>query len=321
MIPSGANRIILQLHPYNRIMTTAQTKKYLKQMDRDEMESLLLELYKRQPKNKKDVFYLMLKSAHEGTPMPDKDAVIPEAAKIRKKADYICEHTLYNMYPYIRRSVQRKLKTFCKEIYTDLISCPVNAENYDEILQLFYESFLLFISVNDDPSGTFLGVWDCLKVSEKDYFRLIVSRTLQAGFSRERLLGLFRFAVLPVIQKNSEILPFDEIIYHLMKTGDLRLEFLDLMEQWIDHPDEYHLFENLLDEKVLGHYNDPAAVPGRARTRYCMLYLYFASKELGMTQAREMAELLEERLNWDGSAQAAMDLVADYIHRQQQESE
>ena len=257
-------------------MTNTEMKKYLKNMDHEKLEGLLLEMFKNQPKDRKEVFEITVVNYNEGKELPAKDAAIPDFKKIQKKLEFVLSKTIYS-YRYIRPATKRKVKEYLSEIQSALMAVPPQSKEFDKACHYMLSFLVVVEQIDEDRSLYYLNIYSGLKGDEESLFRSVLTKFMSGGLTMERIKQLASFGRLPQIESHLKAMQLMEILISLFKVGDTRCEFMEQLES------------------ILAQLKDSQSQDARSHNTFLlqrtgMLYLLCAEKELGFDAALKELE-------------------------------
>lgn len=283
-------------------MTAAELKKYLRHLDRDTLESILLQMYRNQPASRRELFEITLRCAAEGKPLPARNAQIPSIPHLRKQLAWTENATFGARYTCLKASRRRKVEMTMKEVYEQLIHCPVQAACYEQACQLLFEWFSLMHHLMQYRYYWRIDLYARLKMTEQDLFASIVHKNLESGFTKAKIGGLLSFVLNPLTADQPDIL-LERIRIFLasLKVNDLRAELMDYMEDWMRRVQTSStlLESGITDQKLYEFWYG-----------FCLLYMELAAGEAGASFA---AAVLRERTDgiW---ARKAEEAIRDWNH-------
>ena len=265
-------------------MTNTEMKKYLKNMDPASLQGLLLEMYKNQPKERREVFEITVVNYNEGKELPARDAAIPDLKKLQKKLEYVVSKTLCS-FRYIRPAGKRKIREYLGQIQTALMQAPFQAKDFDKVCSFLLIFLVTVQQIHSDPSLYYLNVYNMVKGDEDSLFRSVLTKYMSGGLNMERLKQLAEFARMPHIEHHDKALHFMEILLSLFKVGDVRFEFMEQLE-------------SMLEARRKSAEPDVRSHDSFMLIRTALLYLLCAEQELGYSAAlQELKERTSETVS------------------------
>lgn len=259
-------------------MTSSQLKKLLKEMTREQLDTFILEMYKQQPSDKKEVFALNLQNVKAGKPLESKDAAIPTLKKMQSELDKVYKAAsswLHAGYSWRKRGT--RCKKMIKEYWKTLINIPSNCEAFEDYYSYYFKLFGLCALLNEMDDYHELNLWDSLKLTPMAMYLMIIGKIMPGKLTETKMKALMNFSRVPNVKNNFLALDMQEAFVKSMKIGDVRIEYLDSLEAMLK---AIEAGSQSMDEKDFD------------RFRLGSLYLILAREEMSEKDAMESLESL-----------------------------
>lgn len=215
-------------------MTLSEFRRIYRSLNDEKKEEFILALYKRAGKLEKEMYSLILEAVNEDKELPPAKSEIPDVSALKKKFEKM-DSAVYGWKVRRPKSLS-KFKKSAREIYKQLLLCPVQAECYDETVDLLVDLFRLICG--GEEQGLLYGpVFDTGPFSCINFYRSVCSMVLAKGFKQDALESLIRLPAEECYNDYRRSYKCYEILVTFLKTGDARLEVSDLtkaiLEKWI----------------------------------------------------------------------------------------
>lgn len=234
-------------------MTLSEFRSLLKGMSEEQKDAFLIEYFKRQNKQDKEMFAILIECSRDQKEMPAKNMKIVDVAKLEKKFETF-QSSLYKLY-YGRPGIRRRLKKTAKEIISALALMPVQAAEYDKACEL-YTKFLQTVSVfSYGAYGLAENYFTDLGLSVIECFTQLMSMVFAKGNTPDEFewfAGFYGKCLLRPDDLYDEMIVSAQIPEQLVRrvsNGDLRFELIERIEKRLE---EQKTKEELTDGEKRG---------------------------------------------------------------------
>lgn len=220
---------------YNAFMNLSEFKKTVNAMTAKELADFLVEFYKNQPKDRKELVEISVENFKKGKELPAKTARIPDLKKTKKALDYIEMWGPQNNYPgtWIKASVRRKLTASVKECWDDLKNVPSEAACFDQASRMLVR-FLIAASESEESYSGYAGygfsILNALHLSWTTLFQRGVSILMSPPLNLQKIRMLIRLAVMVYPRNYFLAASSMEILTAALNLNDTRLIFCEEIE-------------------------------------------------------------------------------------------
>ncbi len=218
-------------------MLVSEIRKELKKYNHKELEDIILELYKRIPKKKKEEYNIDDYIKDVNIKNKEKQIVNLPFIELKKEIVYFLDCVDNGYYSSPNRIISKKERSGyrfkIKKYYKSLVDISINSKDFVEATELLIEIFKK-LSIG---SNTLLFVnWEtfrALGVAQDEYYDVIIKRVLSLGYTKENL----KFCVdLLEIPKDPYELSYDmfKVFIVNLKTLDDKLLAIDIINTKVE---------------------------------------------------------------------------------------
>ena len=262
-------------------MTVKEIKDSLKNYKTEDLYKIVVELYKRIPKKKKDEYNIdnLITNFYEETKKEEK---VLNFEELVKEVEYFIECAKDGLYSEPNNIISKKERTGWRfkamRYYKELINVDNNTHKGKIATDLLIELYSIL------SYGTYyltFSNWDtfrAIQISQTSFLRTVLERKFEYEVTKEELDKITDILILGVDRETL----YDELFYifgEVSKTKENRLLTIQILEEKIKN-----LQEQLKDKKIKNDWNKSYKIKSKANhyiTIILVLYIYLNEIEKG----------------------------------------
>lgn len=257
-------------------------RKLVKGLSDEQKEKLIMDLYKRGSKQEKQMQEVVADLIREGKELPPTKAKVPDLKSAHKDLDKL--ETIAGRYFSYRYYKPGPFRLGARRLIRELPLCPVQAENYDEAVEILVQLYLMMC--DDCRLRRANRLFELAGTSRSELYYLICTLRLAKGYKKEIL---DKCICLPVFGEGCDAgvyLQDYEMFISLLKNGDLRLEVIDLCKERIN------FFLHTKDDQIDMEYWTDISRARRAALTVGLCWYALEREESGREYAEKQARKL-----------------------------
>lgn len=262
-------------------MKLPEYRKLIKGLSDEKKEQLILDLYKRAPKTEKQLQEIIADQIRQDKELPPAKAMVPDLKAAQKELDKL--KTMYYRYCYGRRFKSANFRKSARKLLQELPLCPVQAEQYDEAVELLVKLYDLCCEDDRHLRSEFFSL---AGITRSNFYALICNLMLARGYKKETLERLIQIPAHAGTSDGATVTIDYQRFISLLKNGDLRLEVIELCEELI----KKYLYESKEAQKACEYTSDRRKQLEAMLIGICWYML--DKEEAGETAAKQEAEKL-----------------------------